>query len=124
MLATILSSYLALNLLLILAWGILALGSVTLRKINKPLRSSALLRLHYFALPLLLACTLATPLFPGENFRPAARVWAANSFRTFNREYKQAEGSGFLSLRSAPQISSVETDKIVWIGSGLALLLL
>ncbi|MGE3261684.1 MAG: M56 and MltD domain-containing protein [Bacteriovoracia bacterium] len=124
MLAVILSSYLALNVLVLLAWGILVICTLALKKAASPISASALLRLHYFTLPLLLACTLASSLIPGENFRPAARVWSASSMRNFNQDYQRSEGGGFLRLNAGKKIGAMTTHKIIWAGSTLGTLLL
>jgi hypothetical protein len=125
MLTLILTTYLALNMLVILSWGILFLAEKGLSFTNQPVSSSALLRLHYFTLSLVIACTFATPLFPGTpSLRPAAQVWSAPSIKNFNQAYANAENSGYLSLQAATKIGSLETNKILWISATIAALLL
>lgn len=119
MLAPFLSAYFTLNLLVALAWGILFLASKL-----RPMSQSVILRFHYFALPLVLACTLASPLMPGQNFEHSAKVWSATSLRDFSEQYKKAEGSGFLNLPAASKAVSFGTEKVGWISGGTFALLL
>lgn len=123
MLASLLSLYLSANILLALAWGILQAGHWLLRKIGRPLRASASLRLHYFTLPLVVTCLLLSPLLPGQNFRPAAQVWSAGSMKSFARDYTENQRRGFFRLSSRPGSPMVKTDHLGKAGFAFAALL-
>lgn len=117
-LAQALTSYLNLNLMLLLA----ALTLFLLEKFQKRVHASSFLRLHYLALTLILGFSLVHPFLPRTPiFEPAAKVWSAKSMKSFSEEAEFATSSGFLSLSGEKGAQVVSADKVVWIWSLLAL---
>src|SRR5678815_200709 len=109
-LAQALSTYLTLNLLLLIGSGGLGLLAVIC---NARLGAGVQLRLHYAVIVLLLAFTCLHPLFPSnEVFSPAAKVWSAPSIQTFGDDYAPAKNRGYLSLPTPIGTSTLSSDHV------------
>lgn len=126
-LAQVLSTYLNLNLLLLVGLTGLSLFSFALRKAKTNLGAGTELRLHYAVMTIILILTLIHPLLPkNEVFSPAAKVWSAQSIQSFGRDDSAIDKGGYLSLPPPMGISPLQADQVAinWGIMGAALLIL
>src|SRR4051794_18998295 len=94
-LAQVLSAYLALNLLVTVAFFSLKVAA----RIGTGRNESATLRLHYLVLSAVFILTLIHPLIPRKPiFEPTAKVWSAPSLETFSSDFKAAGRGGYLTF--------------------------
>ncbi len=117
-LALALSMYLNLNLLIVI--GFVGLGALSWlsRKLRNPMSSSVELKLHYLMLLAIFSMTMIQPLLPrNEIFTPAAKVWSAESIKSFGREYSAADQGGYLSWKTPQGNSVLRADQVIetWI---------
>lgn len=113
-LAQALSTYVNLNLLIIIGFGGLSILSV----LTKTIKSKTSLELNYFVLATMLALSVIHPFLPAnEIFKPAAKVWSAQSLKTFSKDYAQSDKGGYISLPSLQGSSSLDADRValIWI---------
>ncbi len=71
--------------------------------------------------------TLIHPLLPKrEVFSPAAKVWSAQSMKSFAEEYTDPDRGGYLSLPTPTGTSTLQADQValVWMILGSILFLL
>lgn len=125
-LAQVLSTYLTMNLLILIGLVSLGLFSFTLKKINLRLGAGAELKLHYAVLLIILVLTSIHPLLPRNGvFSPAAKVWSARSIKSFGQDYTTTDKGGYLSLPTPMGISTLQADQIAltWGLLGVVLLL-
>lgn len=125
-LASALSFYLNLNLLILI--GLIFLVPITSVVARTRFRFSAVeeLRLHKLTVLLVLTFAIAQPFFPSNAvFQPAAKVWSAQSMRSFGAEYKTSDRAGYLSLPSLTGSPTVPMDTFtfVWIAIAISTLL-
>jgi len=98
-LAQVLSLYSTLNILLVLTYLFLSIYSWIAGKMNRPLSAQYELRLHYSALATIVLITLAQPFLPKKSFfEPAAKVWSAQSIKSFPSQYSALDQGGYLSI--------------------------
>lgn len=116
-LAQIFTAYAGLNLMIIVAFAVLKI-------IRLPQKNSTQLKIHYAVLVSICGMTLAHPLLPKkEFFKPAAKLWAANSIRSFTKEYYGPYSAGVISVPELSQNSSVNAN-FVSIAWGLGFLII
>lgn len=124
-LAQILSSYLNLNLLILIGFAGLAVFSFILRFAGLRFASKSELKLHYFMLMAILGLTAIHPLLPRQEvFSPAAKVWSAPSIQSFANTYGSAQRGGYLSFPTPTGTSTVEVDRVAMIWTSLAVFLI
>lgn len=124
-LAQALSTYLNLNILIALSFCGLAFFSFALRVLNKPMKSQTQLELHYIALTILIVFAVIQPFLPAnEVFNPAAKVWSAQSIKTFSQDYTTPDKGGYLTVPTFRGSSSLDADKVslIWLVVGISLL--
>jgi len=125
-LAQVLSTYFNLNLLIVIGFVGLGLFSFTLKKSNLGFGAGPELKLHYAVLLIILGLTAVHPLLPrSEVFSPAAKVWSAQSIKSFGQDYTAPEKGGYLSLPTSMGASTLQADQVAvtWAILGLVLFL-
>lgn len=124
-LAQVLSTYLTLNLLIVIGFGGLWIFSFLLKKLKLHLPAVMELKLHYSIVILILAFTLVHPLLPrNEIFKPAAKVWSAQSIKSFPDEWKAADQGGYLALPTPRGTATLLADHVAVTWAAIAMLLL
>lgn len=126
-LAQVLSTYLNMNLLIVIGFAGLGLFSFILKLIGWELDARAELKLHYTIMLVVLGCTVLHPMLPrGEVFSPAAKVWSAQSIKSFGQDYSSSDHGGYLSLPTPMGTSTVRADQVsmAWSILGVVVLLL
>ena len=122
-----LSTYLNMNLLILIGFIGLGLFSFTLKKINLRLGAGTELKLHYIVFLIILGLTAIHPLLPrNEVFSPAAKVWSAQSIKSFDQDYAAHDKGGYLSLPTPMGTSTLQADHVAvtWAFLGAALFFL
>lgn len=125
-LAQILSTYMNLNLLILVGFFGLGLFSLALKKTKFRIGSGVELRLHYTVLLAVLGFSAIHPFLPrNEVFAPAAKFWSAPSIKNFGKEGAAADKGGYLILPTPMGPSTLQADQVAvtWSILGLALLL-
>ncbi|MBF0363870.1 MAG: hypothetical protein HQK49_22820 [Oligoflexia bacterium] len=89
--------------------------------------AKSLLNLHYKLLALIIVITIIHPLLPHKDFfkpRVAAKVWSAQSIKTFSKDYTATENGGYLSLFNPSKNASISANhiKMIWIILGSIIL--
>lgn len=126
-LAQALTVYLNLNLLIVVGFAGLSLFSILAKKFKFRLSALLELKLHYTVILSILFLTAVQPLLPGNDFiEPAAKVWSAQSIKTFSQDYVVVENGGYLSLAMPLKTPLLEAKNvtITWIIFFAALLIL
>jgi membrane-bound lytic murein transglycosylase D len=126
-LAQILSTYLNMNILIVIGFVGLGLFSFALKKTGFRLGSRVELKLHYLIMIAVLGLTFIHPLLPrNEVFSPAAKVWSAQSIQSFADDYTASDKGGYLSLPTPMGISTLQADQVAvtWMILGAVLLVL
>lgn len=121
-LASALSFYLNLNLLIAIGFCGLILVFVARKSLGSGARlrfsSNDELRLHYAVLFCVLTFAIAQPFLPqSEIFQPAAKVWSAQSLKNFSEEYQISGRAGYLSLPTlkGPSLVKAGSFSSVWL---------
>ncbi len=124
-LAQVLSTYVNLNLLILIAVMGLGLFSFLIKKSNLRLGSKVELELHYTVMTLILGLTLIQPLIPKkEFFSPPAKVWSAQSIKSFGQDYSAPDKGGYLSLPTPMGTSTLQADQVAVTWALLSFILL
>ena len=126
-LAQVLSTYLNVNLLILIGFVGLGLFSFTLKRINLRLGAGAELKLHYAVLLIILGLAAIHPWLPrSEVFSPAAKVWSAQSIKSFGQDYTAPDRGGYLSLPTPLGTSTLQADQVAltWAILGVVLFIL
>ena len=126
-LAQVLSTYVNMNLLIVIGFTGLGLFSFALKKTGFRLGSGIELKLHYLVMIAVLVLTVIHPLLPrNEVFSPAAKVWSAQSIKSFGDDYVASDKGGYLSLPTPMGTSTIQADQVAvtWAILGAVLLLL
>lgn len=126
-LAQVLSIYLNLNILILIGFAGLGLFSLVLKFVDWRLDARAELKLHYTIVLVVLGFTALHPLLPrNEVFSPAAKVWSAQSIKSFGQDYASSYNGGYLSLPTPMGPSTLRADQVAmtWSILGVVLLLL
>lgn len=85
--AQVFTTYCSLNLMIVAAFMLLRITNIHELKI------------HYTTLIAIVFMTALHPLLPqGDFFKPPAKVWAANSIKSFTKEYHESNANGFISV--------------------------
>lgn len=109
--AQVLSTYFTLNCLVVLSFIALRLWWFSTQR-KKLTRASVHLKLHYWIISGIVLITVMHPFFPkAEIFRPAAKVWAAPSYKTFPKEYAKGQ-KGFFIVPSSVGPIGLRTDEV------------
>ncbi|MFN8943894.1 MAG: M56 family metallopeptidase, partial [Pseudobdellovibrionaceae bacterium] len=112
-LAQVLSTYLNMNLLILIGFMGLSLFSFAIKKTKLTLGSGTELKLHYAVMTIILALTVIHPLLPrNEIFSPAAKVWSAQSIKSFGQDYSAPDKGGYLSLPTPIGTSILQADQV------------
>ncbi len=125
-LAQALSSYMTLNLLIILGFCLTKLVFYFCKKLKISITSKAQLEINYLILLTAVLITLVHPLIPKNDFFvPTAKVWSTESVKNFYTQYKEPDQSGYFSVfigGDKPLI--VNSDLIIysWWSLGLCIL--
>jgi membrane-bound lytic murein transglycosylase D len=124
-LAQLLSTYLNMNLLILIGFFGLGIFSILRKAAGWQLSSQSELRLHYSVLLAVIALTLLQPFLPrNEIFAPAAKVWSAESIKSFGRDYSAPDKGGYLSLPTPTGNSILQADQVAMAWTLLGALLL
>jgi hypothetical protein len=126
-LAQVLSTYLNMNLLILIGFIGLSIFSFAMRRAKSNLGAGIELKLHYAIMTIILILTVIHPLLPrNEVFSPAAKVWSAQSIKSFGQDYIAPDKGGYLSLPTPIGISTLQADQvaITWGILGALLLVL
>lgn len=122
--AALFSSYLNLNLLLVIGYCGLWIFSRTLGALKLRIDQRSELQLHYSLLSFLLVLSGLQPLLPKhEVFAPAAKVWSAQSLRSFNSEYQRDNGKGYIRIATPVWNPSLSVNQLTYFWILLATLL-
>jgi beta-lactamase regulating signal transducer with metallopeptidase domain len=108
-----------LNLLIFIGLAGLILVSTMINKLKIVVANQFELRLHYAILRIVFVLAFIQPLLPSnEVFAPAAKVWAAQSIKSFNTDYAKPLNGGYFSLSSPMGISKLRGDRVAttWLG--------
>jgi len=98
----VLSTYVNINLLIVMGLVGLGLFSIVSKTIKVRMEAGLELKLHYSLLIMILAFTVIHPFLPrNEIFSPAAKVWSAQSIKSFGKEYAASDKGGYLSLAAS-----------------------
>lgn len=120
-LAQTLSTYVTLNLMV--AVGFVGLRVWWIATKGRGSSAAAELKLHYTIITAIAMITLAHPFFPrNEIFKPAAKVWSAQSIRSFPSEYTAPDQGGYLMVPTFSSNYSIHTDKVSMVLAIIALL--
>ncbi len=123
-LAQVLSNYLTTNILVVVGYLALSRARWLANRIGRSAGAGAELRLHYAVLATILFLTLVHPLLPKRPFfQPAAKVWSAQSIKTFSKDYTAPDRGGFLALSATNSRSVLEADRVSLVLSVIALAL-
>lgn len=117
-LAQALSTYITMNLLIVLGYVGLRIFSFLLRWSGFQIKSAIELKLHYMVLSIAIGLTVFHPFVPGnEIFKPVAKVWSAKSIKTFTAQYKSPDKSGYLSLPMPTGTKTLDANvvSITWL---------
>ena len=111
-LTQILSTYLALNLLVAVAFVSLRASSQFKKQIGKTLDGGATLRLHYIVLSAIFIIALVHPFIPKKTiFEPPAKVWSAQSLKTFSQDFTASDQGGYLSFPTKMGTATIKADQ-------------
>jgi hypothetical protein len=112
-LAQTLSTYLTLNLLIVVGFAGVRSISFIAGFLKQPMSSRSELTLHYALLSAIVAITLTHPLLPkAKLFEPPAKVWSAQSIRTFSKDYTSPDKGGYLAVPIKEGVSIFEADRV------------
>lgn len=117
-LAQVLSTYININLLIVIGFVGLGIFSIVTKKIKMRMDAGLELKLHYGLLIMILAFTVFHPFLPrNEIFSPAAKVWSAQSIKSFGKDYAASDKGGYLSLPTPMGASILQADQVAvtWI---------
>ena len=125
-LAQSLSLYLTLNIMVCITFLILWTSFQIFKKLGIAILSKSKLQIYYWSIILMFAMVIAQPLLPRNNFfSPTARVWSAESTKSFYHQYNDPSEAGFLTFsfheNSVSLSSQTVTSAWKWIGFALAL---
>jgi hypothetical protein len=99
----------------------LCLTAATLASAGVRVSARKELWLHYQVVTCVLILTAIHPFLPhNEVFAPAAKVWSAESIKSFAQDYSAPGRGGYLSMSSSFGTPSVPADRVLWAGSLLA----
>lgn len=112
-LAQTLSTYLTLNLLIVVGFaGTMGFCRVA-SFIKRPMGSRSELTLNYSLLSAIAAITLIQSFLPKATFfEPPAKVWSAQSIRTFSKDYTSPDKGGYLAIPTKEGLSTFEADRV------------
>lgn len=99
------TTYCSLNIMVIAAF--LLLKVTRIRDLN----------IHYLTLATIILMTLVHPLIPKSDigfFKPPAKVWAANSIKSFTKDYHESSANGFISVPEIGAENSISTDSVTF----------
>lgn len=112
-LAQFLSSYLNLNLLILIAVVCLAFLSFVLKALNIRLESRVELKLHYAVMLVVILLSVIHPMLPkNQTFQPAAKVWSAPSMKSFSTNNVVEDQSGYISLTTPDGNSTISSSRL------------
>ncbi|MBN1906947.1 MAG: transglycosylase SLT domain-containing protein [Deltaproteobacteria bacterium] len=109
----IFSTYINLNILIVAGFLSLFLYQMINRLIRRSISSESLLKLHYAVLTILFFILIAYPFLPDKKvFMPSAKIWSAQSIKTFNMDYSPSDNEGYLSLPGLKENNSMDAGVI------------
>lgn len=112
-LAQVLSTYLTLNVLAAVGFVGLRLWGIIVKRKGTMASAARELKLHYWIIAAIGMITIAHPFLPrSEIFQPAAKVWSAQSMRSFPDDYVATDDGGYLMLPTPSGSFSVQSEKV------------
>lgn len=123
-LAQALSSYINLNVLVAMGLIGLSLFAWLQKSFKRQLPSKFELELHYAVLAGILLLSVIHPFLPkSEIFKPAAKVWSAQSMKTFSQDFSPIDRGGYLSVPTMAGNKTVNADNVsaLWFVIALSL---
>jgi beta-lactamase regulating signal transducer with metallopeptidase domain len=112
-LTQILSTYATMNLLVILAFLTLKILRFFSSKWSRYPSAATELRVHYMVLTAIIVIVLVQPWLPQKPiFQPAAKVWSAQSIKTFPDEYTAPDKGGYINLPIGGAVATFDTDRV------------
>ncbi len=124
-LAQVLSTYVTANVLIGVGYLALSRASRIANRFGRETGAGSELRLHYAVLAAIFGLTLIHPLMPRrEFFQPAAKVWSAQSIKSFSKDYTTPDQGGYLALSTTYGRSVLEADRVSLVLSLIAFALI
>jgi membrane-bound lytic murein transglycosylase D len=112
-LVQILTAYINLNILVVVSCLSLLFYPLIIGLTKRTIGSESLLKLHYAILSILFFILLAYPLIPNKKvFIPSAKIWSAQSIKTFSEDYSSTYKGGYLSLPGFSGNNSLGAENI------------
>ncbi len=112
-LAQVLSTYTTLNVLVAVGFIGLRMGWPLTHRKGTTASAATELKLHYWIIVAIAMITIIHPLLPrSEIFKPAAKVWSAQSIRSFPSEYTDPDQGGYLMVPTPSGNYSMHADKV------------
>lgn len=116
-LAQALSTYVTLNILIIIGAASLYLFTFFQAK-----NYAFILKLHYKAIFAVILLAAFQPFLPRNKiFEPTAKVWSAQSIKSFSSDYDFAKNGGYISIPGSGGKAVIGADRVAWIWVILAL---
>lgn len=125
-LAQSLSSYITLNILIGLGFLITWFSFRVLNKFGNEVSSRAKLQITYWAILIAITITAFHPLLPKNDFfLPTAKVWSAESVKSFYTQYNEPSETGYLSfsVSGTPVVLRSQDITSIWTLISFVLLL-
>lgn len=75
------------------------------------------LKIHYLTLAAIVIMTFVHPFIPKSDvgfFKPPAKVWAANSIKSFTKDYHESSTNGFISVPEFGAENSIRADLVTF----------
>ncbi len=117
------TTYIASNILLCLAFSLVLSTTLILKFAGRPFRHQVELKLQYFILAIVVGISVVHPFIPQRDiFKPFAKVWVAESGKSFTNSYSSSGIQGYISS-SADSSKMFEVGSIGFLIAGIALLL-
>lgn len=121
-LAQSLSSYITLNLLIALGFLITWIGFRALQKFEFEVSSRTKLQISYWAVVVAMTITVLHPFIPKNDFFiPSAKVWSAESVKSFYTQYSEPADTGYLAFSVSGNPVTLRSQDVVsawaWIGA-------
>lgn len=113
-LAQSLSSYITLNLLIALGYLITWIGFRALQKFAFEVSSKTKLQISYWAVVVAMTITVFHPFIPKNDFFiPSAKVWSAESVKSFYTQYSEPADTGYLAFSVSGNPVTLKSQDVV-----------
>lgn len=114
--AQALTTYLTLNFLVAVAFIVLRVAFEISNRTTSSSNGTSTLRLNYAVLGVIFLITVAHPFIPKKPiFQPPAKVWSAQSLKTFSKDYSSADQGGYLSIPIQSGTATLKADQVSFV---------